>query len=55
VASEEDRHHEVGTLYYFDLLDEGAHLLTSDYVLDETITRLRYFIPLISFDQTFLS
>jgi len=42
VASEEDYHHEIGTLYYLDMLDEGAHLLTSDYVLDETITRLRY-------------
>jgi len=42
VTSEKDRHYEDVTLYYLDLLDEGAHLLTSDYVLDETITRLRY-------------
>jgi hypothetical protein len=42
VVSEEDRYHEVGTLYYLDLLDEGAHLLTSDCVLDETMTRWRY-------------
>ena len=42
VASEDDRYHEVGTLYYLDLLDEGAYLLTSDYILDESLTRLRY-------------
>ncbi|MBM4045670.1 MAG: type II toxin-antitoxin system VapC family toxin [Planctomycetes bacterium] len=42
VTSERDRHHEAGRLYYLNLLDEGAHLLTSDYVLDETLTRLRY-------------
>ena len=42
VASEDDRHHEVGVLYYLHLLDEGSYLLTSDYILDETMTRLRY-------------
>lgn len=42
VASEEDRYHQIGTVYYLGLLKEHAHLLTSDYVLDETLTRLRY-------------
>lgn len=42
VASANDKYHDLGTRYFQDLLDTGAHLLTSDYVLDETLTRLRY-------------
>jgi predicted nucleic acid-binding protein len=42
VASRDDRYHLPATQYYRDLLDAGGHLLTSDYVLDETLTRLRY-------------
>jgi predicted nucleic acid-binding protein len=42
VASANDRYHAVGTGYFRELLDAGARLLTSDYVLDETLTRLRY-------------
>ncbi len=39
---DEDSHHEACTRYYQQLVHEGVELLTSDYVLDETITRLRY-------------
>jgi uncharacterized protein len=42
VASRDDRYHLPATQYYRDLLDAGGHLLTSDYVLGETLTRLRY-------------
>lgn len=42
VASEEDRQHIATVRYYRDLTDSGAALMTSDYVLDETLTRLRY-------------
>lgn len=36
-----DDYHEIGSPYYSDLLRTGTQLLTSDYVLDETLTRLR--------------
>ncbi len=36
-----DDYHKIGSPYYDDLLRSGAQLLTSDYVLDETLTRLR--------------
>jgi uncharacterized protein len=42
VASRRDKYHLPATTYYRELLDAGGHLLTSDYVLDETLTRLRY-------------
>lgn len=42
VASRQDRYHLSATRYFRALLDAGGHLLTSDYVLDETLTRLRY-------------
>lgn len=42
VTSREDRYHEAGSRYYRSLLVERARLFTSDYVLDETLTRLRY-------------
>lgn len=42
VASEDDRYHDAAVRYYRALLAENALLLTSDYVLDETLTRLRY-------------
>lgn len=37
-----DRYHAEGSVYYRRLLDERTELITSDYVLDEVITRLRY-------------
>ncbi len=42
VTSERDRQHTVSVDYYRTVLQSGALLLTSDYVLDETLTRLRY-------------
>lgn len=42
VSSADDRWHDLATRYYLDLLDQGCTILTSDYILDETITRLRY-------------
>ncbi|NCQ35630.1 PIN domain-containing protein [bacterium] len=38
----EDRYHELAALHYGELLERGVRLVTSDYVLDETVTRLRY-------------
>lgn len=37
-----DQHHVAGSAYYRQLLDAHARLFTSDFVLDEVITRLRY-------------
>lgn len=42
VVIQTDRYHAAGSTYYKQLLDERARLITSDYVLDEVITRLRY-------------
>lgn len=42
VVIQTDQYHRVGAAYYKRLLDERAKLITSDYVLDEVITRLRY-------------
>lgn len=42
VSSADDRWHQVATHYYLNMLDQRFRLLTSDYILDETITRLRY-------------
>ena len=42
VASADDRRHGIASAHYLSLVAEGARLLTSDYILDETITRLRY-------------
>ncbi|MCX7924678.1 MAG: PIN domain-containing protein [Fimbriimonadales bacterium] len=42
VVIKTDRYHTAGVAYYESLLAQRAHLITSDYVLDETITRLRY-------------
>jgi uncharacterized protein len=41
-----DKYHTSGSAYYLDLIRSGAQLRTSDYVLDETITRLRYDVDL---------
>lgn len=37
-----DRYHNDSVVIYNDLLQQKRRLLTTDYVLDETITRLRY-------------
>ena len=37
-----DQHHSVGTTIYNRLARQRARLVTTDYVIDETITRLRY-------------
>lgn len=42
VTSEQDRQHAASVDYYRNVVETGALLLTSDYVLDETLTRLRY-------------
>ena len=42
VCMEKDRYHAAGSSYYTQLIQNRASLLTSDYVLDETLTRIRY-------------
>jgi len=42
VVSQDDRHHAAATRYHQQQIQNGARLLTSDYILDETLTRLRY-------------
>lgn len=42
VTSEQDRQHPVSIAYYRTKVESRALLMTSDYVLDETLTRLRY-------------
>jgi predicted nucleic acid-binding protein len=42
VLIESDQYHEIGTDYFRALMAVGAQALTTDYVLDEVITRLRY-------------
>jgi predicted nucleic acid-binding protein len=37
-----DQHHAIAAPYFQALLDAEARIVTSDYVLDETVTRLRY-------------
>jgi predicted nucleic acid-binding protein len=39
---EGDRYHEAGAAYFEALLDLRALAVTTDFVLDEVITRLRY-------------
>jgi len=42
VIIESDQYHEAGRSYFEALMALGASLETSDFVLDEVITRLRY-------------
>ena len=37
-----DQHHAAGKAYFGALIDLGALMVTTDFVLDEVITRLRY-------------
>jgi len=36
VVSQDDRHHAAATRYHQQQIQNGARLLTSDYILDET-------------------
>ena len=40
--NQRDRHHDDASAIYSTLARQNAQLLTTDYVIDETITRLRY-------------
>lgn len=42
VSVKKDRNHQIATQYYKRILEIPAKLLTSNYVLAETYTRLRY-------------
>jgi uncharacterized protein len=42
VVDEGDSHHEAGSAYRGVLMDLHVRLLTTDFVLDEVVTRLRY-------------
>ena len=42
VIVQPDQYHEVGVLHYEALIRRRERLFTSDYVLDETVTRIRY-------------
>ncbi len=42
VLIQTDQHHAVGSAYYQQLLANRVYLFTTDFILDETITRLRY-------------
>lgn len=42
VAGARDQYHTVARSYFEQALAEPVHFLTSDYILDETLTRLRY-------------
>ena len=37
-----DQYHSEAVAIYNDLVQQDAQLLTTDYVIDETVTRLRY-------------
>ncbi len=37
-----DQYHDVGTLHYAALINRRERFFTSDYVLDETVTRIHY-------------
>jgi hypothetical protein len=42
VVVETDQYHDIGVLHYEELISRQERLFTSDYVLDETVTRIRY-------------
>jgi len=42
ILVEGDRYHEAGRGHWGALIDLDARLVTTDYVLDEVLTRLRY-------------
>lgn len=38
----DDEYHEKATNKYKDILESDSLLITSDYIIDETVTRIRY-------------
>lgn len=42
VLVEQDQYHGAGRNYWQAMIDLGAKLVTTDYIIDEVITRLRY-------------
>lgn len=42
VVVEVDQYHDIGVLHYEELINRRERLFTSDYLLDETVTRIRY-------------
>ena len=42
ISNPKDQHHREAISIYNDLRDREIQLLTTDYVIDETVTRLRY-------------
>jgi uncharacterized protein len=42
ILSRDDRLHDKAVRRYRELVDDGVRLLTNNYVVDETATRLRY-------------
>jgi len=42
VTTEDDNYHRLASNYFESQIQAGSRFLTSDYVLDETLTRLRY-------------
>lgn len=42
LSNQRDRHHDDASAIYSTLAQRNAQLLMTDYVIDETITRLRY-------------
>ena len=42
LLNQKDPHHDDAVAIYNDLVQQNAQLLTTDYVIDETVTRLRY-------------
>ncbi len=46
LLSRNDRHHERALAFYEESVATGTRLLTTNYVVDETATRLRYDVDL---------
>jgi predicted nucleic acid-binding protein len=42
ISNPKDQHHREAVAIYNDLRHREIQLLTTDYVIDETVTRLRY-------------
>jgi predicted nucleic acid-binding protein len=42
VVIESDQYHQAGKAYFEAIIDVGALAVTTDFVLDEVVTRLRY-------------
>lgn len=42
ISNPKDQHHQEAVAIYHRIQQQGIHFLTTDYVIDETATRLRY-------------